>query len=90
MAGKAIFTPLPNGSQGDVPSKQTDYDSDKKDGIAEENRRKEIRFKASHTLLIGFFLWILYFVHWRFVRIWLTIVVVSMYSVYTFSPRASF
>lgn len=28
--------------------------------IADTNRRKEIQFKASHILLVGFFLWILY------------------------------
>lgn len=28
--------------------------------IADTNRRKEIKFKASHVLLIGFFSWILY------------------------------
>lgn len=28
--------------------------------IVDTNRRKEIQFKASHVLLIGFFSWILY------------------------------
>lgn len=90
MDGRAIFTPVPNGSQQDVPSEQTEYDSGRDDRIAGENKRKEIRFKASHTLLIGFFLWILYFVYSGNVRIWLTIAVVSMHSVFTSSPRASF
>ena len=28
--------------------------------IAKTNRRREIQFKASHVLLLGFFSWILY------------------------------
>lgn len=33
---------------------------DRSRDIADTNRRKEIQFKASHVLLLGFFSWILY------------------------------
>lgn len=67
-----IFTPIPppNGSPA-APSGVKDVTShynDSKDrgqpaiDIQAINRKKEVLFKASHFLLIGFFLWILYVV----------------------------
>lgn len=34
------------------------------DHVAATNERREIQFKASHALLIAFFLWILYVSSW--------------------------
>ena len=61
MEDKSIFTPFSNGApkQGQQ-SDARDNDEEKESRITATNKRKEIQFKASHTLLIGFFLWILY------------------------------
>ena len=37
-----------------------EQEEEQEDKIAIGNKRREIQFKASHALLIGFFLWILY------------------------------
>ena len=66
-----VFTPLPRNGSAAGPSEYKDITSqynDSKDrghpdiDIQAINRRKEVLFKASHFLLIGFFLWILYVV----------------------------
>ena len=63
-----IFTPIAQNGSATASSEYKDITSqynDSKDrgpsdiDIQEINRRKEIQFKASHVLLIGFFLWIL-------------------------------
>ena len=64
-----IFTPIAQNGSATASSEYKDITSqynDSKDreradiDIQATNRRKEIQFKASHVLLIGFFLWILY------------------------------
>lgn len=64
-----VFTPIAQNGPATASSKYKDITSqfnDSKDrgrpdsDIQTINRRKEIQFKASHFLLIGFFLWILY------------------------------
>ena len=66
-----VFTPIGQNGPATAPSEYKDVTSqfnDSKDrgqsdlDIQAINRRKEIQFKASHFLLIGFFLWILYVV----------------------------
>lgn len=64
-----IFTPIAQNGSATASSEFKDitsqYNDSKDQGqsdidIQAINRRKEIQFKASHVLLIGFFLWILY------------------------------
>lgn len=64
-----VFTPIPQNGSAAASSEYKDITSqynDSKDqrqpdiDIQAVNRRKEVLFKASHFLLIGFFLWILY------------------------------
>ncbi len=64
-----VFTPITQNGPATISSEYKDITShynDSKDrgrpeiDIQTINRRKEIQFKASHFLLIGFFLWILY------------------------------
>ena len=64
-----VFTPIAQKGPGTASSEYKDITSqynDSKDrghpdvDIDAINRRKEVQFKASHLLLIGFFLWILY------------------------------
>lgn len=64
-----VFTPIAQNGSATASSEYKDITSqynDSKDrgqvdiDIQAINRRKEIQFKASHILLIGFFLWILY------------------------------
>ena len=64
-----IFTPIAQNGSATGSSEYKDitsqYNNSKDRGqsdidIQEINRRKEIQFKASHVLFIGFFLWILY------------------------------
>lgn len=66
-----VFTPIGQNGAATASSEYRDVTSqynDSKDrgqsdlDIQAINRRKEIQFKASHFLLIGFFLWILYVV----------------------------
>lgn len=66
-----VFTPIPPNGSPAAPSGFKDVTSqynDSKDrgqsatDIQAINRKKEVLFKASHFLLIGFFLWILYVV----------------------------
>ena len=66
-----VFTPISPSGPAPASSEYKDVTSqynDSKDrrqpdiDIQAINRRKEIQFKASHFLLIGFFLWILYVV----------------------------
>lgn len=40
--------------------KNTRVQGDQGNDLADINHRKEIQFKASHVLLLGFFSWILY------------------------------
>ena len=63
-----VFTPIAHNGPATASSTYKDITSqynDSKDkaqpdiDIQAINRRKEIQFKASHFLLIGFFLWIL-------------------------------
>ena len=63
-----IFTPIAQNGPATAFSTYKDITSqynDSKDKAKSDidiqaiNRRKEIQFKASHSLLIGFFLWIL-------------------------------
>lgn len=63
-----VFTPIPQNGSAAASSEYKDITSqynDSKDqrqpdiDIQAVNRRKEVLFKASHFLLIGFFLWIL-------------------------------
>ena len=63
-----VFTPIAHNGPTTASSTYKDITSqynDSKDkaqpdiDIQAINRRKEIQFKASHFLLIGFFLWIL-------------------------------
>ena len=63
-----IFTPIAQNGPATASSTYKDitseynYSKDKAKSdidIQAINRRKEIQFKASHFLLIGFFLWIL-------------------------------
>lgn len=62
-----IFTPIPQNGPSTASSEYKDITSQYNDSkirgptdidIQTINRRKEIQFKASHFLLIGFFLWI--------------------------------
>lgn len=64
-----VFTPIAQNGSATASSEYKDitsqYNNKKDQGRGdidsqETNRRKEIQFKASHVLLIGFFLWILY------------------------------
>lgn len=64
-----VFTPIAQNRPATASPEYKDVTSqynDSKDrgesdlDIQAINRRKEIQFKASHFLLIGFFLWILY------------------------------
>lgn len=66
-----VFTPIAQKGPVTAPSEYKDITSQYNDSrdrgqpdidIKATNRRKEIQFKASHFLLIGFFLWILYVV----------------------------
>lgn len=66
-----VFTPIAQNGSATASSEYKDitsqYNDSKEKGqpdidIQAINRRKEIQFKASHFLLIGFFLWILYVV----------------------------
>ena len=66
-----VFTPIAQNGSATVSSEYKDVTAqynDSKDRRQSEidiqaiNRRKEVQFKASHLLLIGFFLWILYVV----------------------------
>lgn len=65
-----VFTPIaqngPNTASEykDITSQYNDIKDREQPGIDIQaiNRRKEIQFKASHFLLIGFFMWILYVV----------------------------
>lgn len=43
-----------------VPKASADVRKAQEDALQEQNKRKELHFKASHGLLITFFLWILY------------------------------
>ena len=44
----------------EVPNLGPDFQKAPDDARQEQNRKKELHFKASHGLVIGFFLWILY------------------------------
>ncbi len=65
-----VFTPIiqnrpPTTTSSEYKDITSQYNDSKDRGqpeidIQTINRRKEIQFKASHFLLIGFFLWILY------------------------------
>ena len=66
-----IFTPIaqngPNTASSEFEDITSQYNESKNRGqididIQTLNRKREIQFKASHFLLIGFFLWILYVV----------------------------
>ena len=66
-----IFTPISKSGPAAASPEYRDITSQYNDSqdrgqldldIQATNRRKEIQFKASHFLLIGFFLWILYVV----------------------------
>lgn len=70
-----VFTPIPQNGSAAAPSEFKDITSQYNDSKARGqpdidvqaiNRRKEVLFKASHFLLIGFFLWILYVIP----RVW--------------------
>ena len=63
MEEKAIFTPISNGSKNLAPQIRIEDEAEKEHQILAANKRKEIQFRAFHTLLIGFFLWILYVPH---------------------------
>ena len=68
-SGEPIFTPIAQNSPATASSTTykdiTSQYNESKDkaqpdiDIQAINRRKEVQFKASHFLLIGFFLWIL-------------------------------
>lgn len=63
-----IFTPMPQNGTATASSEYKDITTQYNDStepaqpdnnIEAINRKREIQFKASHFLLIGFFLWIL-------------------------------
>lgn len=63
-----IFTPIPHNGTATASSEYKDITSQYNDNkeraqpdnnIQVINRKREIQFKASHFLLIGFFFWIL-------------------------------
>ena len=58
VTGVTIAGGTPNG----VSSHGADARKLQEDACQEQNRRKELHFKASHCLLISFFLWIVYVV----------------------------
>lgn len=60
MENSPKFTTFPNGGLKEPPQTQIEGEDDKEDKISATNKRKKIQFQASHTLLIGFFFWILY------------------------------
>ncbi|KAL8796063.1 MAG: hypothetical protein Q9195_001639 [Heterodermia aff. obscurata] len=59
MESNATFTAFPNSGLSNTPQSQVEEEDDKEDRISATNKRKRLRFQASHTLLIGFFVWIL-------------------------------
>ena len=60
MEYDAIDLTLPENKRNIVPDPSAGDSKVRKDVLGEQNKRKELHFKASHGLLIGFFLWILY------------------------------
>lgn len=65
MENDATGITLPGNTPKGVSRFSTDVQISPEDAIEEHNKRKELHFKASHGLLIGFFLWILYVVEYQ-------------------------
>lgn len=60
MEDDTTGTTLPEQKTNRVPKASGDVQKAQEDALQEQNKRKELHFKASHGLLIAFFLWILY------------------------------
>ena len=60
MERDATGITIPESTPNGVPKLSANVQKTRDDVRQEQNRRKELYFKASHGLLIGFFLWILY------------------------------
>lgn len=60
MAHNATDITLLEPSQVVVPRASGEVRNEQEDLLQEKNERKELHFKASHLLLAGFLLWILY------------------------------
>ncbi len=65
MEDDATSATLPEKTLNGVPKASADVQKAQEDTLQERNKRKELHFKASHGLLIAFFLWILYAANYR-------------------------
>ena len=60
MENNGTSVTLPANKLNGVVRPSLDAEKAQENALQEQNKKKELHFKASHGLLVGFFLWIMY------------------------------